>query len=184
MGHAGVAVTRAIAACLFVAMPAHVFAQVSEYELKAAFLFNFALFTQPIGAASKATTADSEPVRPYHICIFGKDPFGAAAKSLSMRMIGGRPIVVKIAGTTDELKHCELVFIGEIDRDSARRAAHSLSGLPIITVVESKDFLAAGAVFNLLMSDDKVAFQVNTQAARTQQREVSAKLTRLAKSVH
>ena len=80
MGHAGVAVTRAIAACLVVLMSAHAFAQVSEYELKAAFLFNFALFTQPIGAASKAATGDGESARPYHICIFGKDPFGAAAK--------------------------------------------------------------------------------------------------------
>ena len=99
-------------------------------------------------------------------------------------MIGGRPIVVKIAGAVDELKQCELVFIGEIDRDSARRAAHSLSGRPIITVGESNDFVAAGAVFNLLMSDDKVTFQVNTQVARIQQLEVSAKLTRLAKSIH
>ncbi|MEQ1517497.1 MAG: YfiR family protein [Usitatibacteraceae bacterium] len=171
---------RAIACTAFVAMHAHAFAQVNEYEVKAAFLFNFALFTQPL-AAPPATPVD--PVAPYRMCILGKDPFGSAAKSLSTRKIVGRPIVVKPVGANDDLKQCQLIFMPEAERDSARRTAAAVNGLPIITVGEFRDFPAGGTVFNLMVIDDKVAFQVNTQAARTQQLEVSAKLTRLATSV-
>lgn len=172
---------RALGCCLLVALPAHAYAQVREYELKAAFLFNFALFTQPTAAAAKPAVLDAEP---YRICIYGKDPFGAAARTLNARLIAGRPIVVKPAVAIEELKQCQLVFIGEVERESARRAANAISGLPIITVAESKDFPSTAAIFNLLLVDDKVAFQVNTQAARSHQLEVSAKLTRLAKNVH
>ena len=175
------ALVRALGCCLLVALPAHAYAQVSEYELKAAFLFNFALFTQPTAAAAKPAVLDAEP---YRICIYGKDPFGAAARTLNARLIAGRPIVVKPAVAIEELKQCQLVFIGEVERESARRAANAISGLPIITVAESKDFPSTAAIFNLLLVDDKVAFQVNTQAARSHQLEVSAKLTRLAKNVH
>lgn len=171
---------RALAWGTLAALPLHAHGQVAEYELKAAFLFNFALFTQPTDTASTPVGSSSEP---YRICILGKDPFGAATKSLTKRMIAGRPIAVKVTNATDELKQCQLIFIPEAERESARRAANAVSGLPIITVGEFKDFPAGGALFNLIVVDDKVAFQVNTQVARSHQLDVSAKLTRLAASV-
>ncbi len=174
------ALARAIALCAMVALSGHAVAQMNEYDLKAAFLFNFALFTQP-AVPAKPAVSETEP---YRICIFGKDPFGPAANTLTTRTIAGRPIVLRHPVATDELKRCQLVFIGEAERESVRRATSAVSGLPIITVGESKDFPATGTVFNLAVIDDKVAFQVNTQAARVQQLDVSAKLTRLAKSVH
>jgi hypothetical protein len=39
-------------------------------------------------------------------------------------------------------------------------------------------------MFNLMLLDEKVAFQVNTVAAKSQLMDVSAKLIRLAKNVH
>lgn len=174
------ALLRTLAWGALAAVPVHAHGQGAEYERKAAFLFNFALFTQPVDAASTPVGSPSEP---YRICIFGKDPFGAATKSLTKRMIAGRPIAVAVTAATDELKQCQLIFIPEGERQSARRAANAVSGLPIITVGEFKDFPAGGALFNLIVVDDKVSFQINTQVARNQQLEVSAKLTRLATSV-
>jgi hypothetical protein len=175
---------RAVALCTLVALPADGIAQVKEYDVKAAFLFNFALFTQssqPSAVAPKTAAGETES---YRLCIYGKDPFGATTKTLATRTISGRRIVVKHPGTIEELKHCQLVFIGDTDGESARRAANAISGLPIITVAESKDFPETGIIFNLVVIDEKVAFQVNMQAARDRQLDVSAKLTRLAKNVH
>lgn len=166
-------------------------AQISEYDVKAAFLFNFALFTQAIPSAPSgnstvapvdaATTASPAS---YRICIYGKDPFGPALKSLSSRKVAGRPVAIVQGVNLDELKTCQLIFIGETDRDSVRRAANAVIGLPIITVAEVKEFPFTSVIFNLILVDEKVAFKINTVAAKNQQLDVSAKLIRLAKSVH
>lgn len=176
----GLVLACALAWCVLAVLPTHTFAQASEYEMKAAFLYNFALFTQPAEAASTPVAGEKEP---YRICIFGKDPFGAAGMALAARTIAGRQIVLKHPVAIDELKQCQLVFIAESDHESARRVTGAVSGLPIITVGEFKDFPAVGAIFNLAVVDEKVAFQVDMQVARRQQLEVSAKLTRLATSV-
>jgi YfiR/HmsC-like len=186
-------VTRSVRAFVFAALvaPSMVQAQINEYEVKAAFLFNFALFTQPIATAATAapavppTQSSAEAAAPpYRICIHGKDPFGAAAKSLSSRKVAGRAVALLPGVSLDELKACQMVFIGETERDAVRRAVSALGGLPIITVAEAKEFPFAGVMFNLILVDEKVAFQVNTVAAKNQQLDVSAKLIRLAKNVH
>lgn len=161
-------------------------AQVSEQDLKAAFLFNFALFTKPAETAARAGQSDTDPSRtdPYRICIHGKHAMASSGKILNMRMIAGRTIVVRNTATADELKQCELVYIGALEPDSVRRAVQAVTGFPIITVSDSKEFPTPGMVFNLVRVDEKIAFQINTQAARNQQLDVSAKLTRLAKDVH
>ncbi len=157
-------------------------AQINEYEVKSAFLFNFALFTQPI--ASTVAPLAPQPSSPYRICIYGKDPFGAAAKSLASRKIAGRDIMFALGVSLDELKTCQMVFIGETEREVVRRATAAVSGLPIITVAEVKEFPFTSVMFNLILVDEKVAFQVNTVAAKNQQLDISAKLIRLAKNVH
>ncbi len=187
--------TKFVWYALLAGLPNLSVAQVSEYEVKAAFLFNFALFTQPISkvpstvasstidlAASEAKTDDNAVV--YRICIYGKSPFGAALKSLANRKIARRPIIVAQDVALETLKACSLVFIAEEDRDAVRRATTVTQGLPIITVAESKEFPLKNIMFNLTVIDDKVAFQINTVAAKAQQLDISTKLIRLAKSVH
>ena len=156
-------------------------AQVSELDLKAAFLFNFALFTKPAETAPKAGQSDTDP---YRICIHGKDAMASSGKILNMRMIAGRTIVVRNTAAAEELGQCQLVFMGAMESESTRRALQAVTGLPIITVSDSKEFPAPGMVFNLVRVGEKIAFQINTQAARNQQLDVSAKLTRLAKDVY
>lgn len=164
------------------------FAEISENELKAAFLFNFALFTKPGDTTAGATTTPvlgQSPGAPYHICIHGKDAMASAAKILNRRLIDGRVITVRNTTSPEELAPCQLVFIGAmVAPDALRAVAHAVAGLPVITVRDAGDFPAAGIVFNLVKVDQKIAFQINTVAARAQKIDVSAKLTRLAKDIH
>ena len=76
------------------------------------------------------------------------------------------------------------IFMADGDREGVRKAANSVIGLPIITVAQVNEFPIANVMFNLIVVDDKVAFQVNTVAAKNQQLDVSAKLIRLARDVH
>jgi len=181
---------RALAFALLIAAPLAQ-AQINEYEVKAAFLFNFALFTQPIGTVTSAPPqvppAGEAVAPPYRICIHGKDPFAAAAKSLVGRKVAGRVVLVLQDVGLGELKTCQMIFIGEQEREAVRRVVNLVNGFPIITVIEAKEFpfaISLGVMFNLILVDEKVAFQVNTVAAKNQQLDVSAKLIRLAKNVH
>lgn len=167
----------AMAVALIACPTAYAQGQAGEYDVKAAFLFNFAVFT---------TRAAAQPLpasTPYAICVYGKDVFGPALKSIAGRQIDGRMVAVRQAHTLDELRPCQLVFLGDIDRSTAAKVTSAIAGMGIITVAEVKDFPLSGVVFNLIVADERVAFQVNTVAARTQQLEVSSKLLRLARGV-
>jgi YfiR/HmsC-like len=178
-------VARFVACTVLLGVPVLSHAQISEYEIKAAFLFNFALFTQPISTSPPSPKPEiSGDDVAYRICIYGKDPFGATIKSLATRKVARRPIVVLQVVTAEELKVCQMVYIGEAEREVTRRAVAAVSGLPIITVAELKEFPAPTVMFNLILLDEKVAFQVNTVAAKNQLMDVSAKLIRLAQNVH
>ena len=176
---------NALSCLALLTVPAWCQAQANEYEIKAAFLFNFALFTQPIAASAPPSAASIESDEAaYRVCIYGKDPFGTALKSLANRKIARRQILLVRGVETDALKACQLVFFNDPDRDAVRRALLAVSGLPIITVAELKDFPVPTVMFNLIMQDEKVAFQINTVAAKAQQLDVSTKLLRLAKNAH
>jgi hypothetical protein len=174
-----------VAGAVLVGTPILCHAQISEYEIKAAFLFNFALFTQPISTTVPSPKPEiNGGDTAYRICIHGKDPFGAAIKSLTTRKVARRPIIVMQGVAVEELKTCQMVYIGAAEREVTQRAVAAVNGLPIITVAELKEFPAPTVIFNLILLDEKVAFQVNTVAAKGQLMDVSAKLIRLAKNVH
>ena len=78
----------------------------SEYQLKAAFLFNFAKFID------WPQSAFANPQSPFTICIFGKDPFGSSLdEALAKKTIGDRSISILRTKDKMELKHCHIVFV-------------------------------------------------------------------------
>ncbi len=60
-----------------------------EYQVKAAFLYNFAKFVEWPAPTFKT---DTDPVR---ICVLGLDPFGAAlGETVGGKTVSGRPFTV------------------------------------------------------------------------------------------
>ena len=90
---------------LLAALP--VSAQVSrEYDVKAAFLYNFITFTDWPAAAF------SGPDSPYVIGVLGEDPFGAALDEIVKgEQIKGRPLVVRRFKRIEDVHHCHILFI-------------------------------------------------------------------------
>jgi hypothetical protein len=74
-----------LAVILAIALP--VFGQFSEYEIKAAYLFNFAKFVEwPAGTFDSNTS-------PILIGILGEDPFGDSLnRTIEGKSINGHPI--------------------------------------------------------------------------------------------
>lgn len=148
-------------------------ADLPEYQIKAAFVYNFIAFTEwPAATGSNLS-----------VCIHGADPFGKEIDRLQSKMAAGRTITVHRKEVGEPLKDCQVVFIAASTIDSLPRVLDSLRGRPALTVADSPGAMHSGVMLNMNMGQGKVTFEANLQAARSSGLGLSSKLLRLATEV-
>lgn len=149
-------------------------AAVPEYQLKAAFLYNFATFTDwPPTAATQMT-----------VCVLGRDPFGAALDALNGKTVQGAALSTRRIATTEEARECRVLFIGAESGVDLAATLSALKGRPVLTIAEDKNAMRQGAMIGLVSDGERVAFDINTAAARDGGLALSSKLLRLARQLH
>jgi hypothetical protein len=120
-----------------------------EYDLKAAFLFNFAQFVDwPADAFATPTT-------PITIGVLGDDPFGASLDALvAGETIRNRPLAVRRYHTVEQIDSCHILFVSSSEVAQLDHIAKTLAHRSILTVGETKDFAAdAGIIgFDTILS--------------------------------
>jgi hypothetical protein len=170
------ALSRAVAVVvlglLSAALPARA-DELPEYRLKAAFIYNFALFTEwpaEVGAT-------------LNLCIHGRDPFGAEIDALQGKAVGGRSIVVQRKPASASLEGCQIVLVAPSVIGALPRVLESLRGRPVLTVADSPGAARQGVALNLAVDHDKVSFEANLAVARSAGLNLSSKLLRLATEV-
>lgn len=131
----------------------------SEYQVKAAFLYNFAKFvTWPAGTFD----SDGAPIR---IGILGRDPFdGALERTVAGKQVDGRPFEVVHVVAGGRPGRCQVLFFGSDERRTPREVLDPIRLQGVLTVGESDRFLEEGGGILLFTEDDQVRFQVNTEA--------------------
>ncbi len=144
-----------------------------EYEVKAAFLYNFIHFvTWPEADAARDTIV---------VGIVGADPFGDAIDRLfAGRVPAGRPIVLRRLSTFDDASRCDVLFVGATGKRSLAGELRRLRSKPVLTVGEQDDFAAAGGIIRLKTVGDRVRFDVNVAAADSARLQLSSGLLRVA----
>jgi hypothetical protein len=150
----------------------------SEYQVKAAFLYNFAKFVEWPPPAFVA--ADS----PITIGILGNNPFGEVLEAtIRNKTINGRQLRVKeITSLKDPaLKNCHILFISQSERKHLEETLEALKGTSILTVSEIEQFTRAGGMVNFVMEGNKVRFDINDGAAARNGLKISSKLLSLTK---
>jgi hypothetical protein len=147
--------------------------ELPEYRLKAAFIYNFALFTE--WPTDVGTT--------LNLCIVGKDPFGEEIDPLQGKKVGDRTVAVQRKASVESLKGCQIVFIAGSAIASLPRVLDSLRGAPVLTVADSPGATGQGVALNMSVTQNKIAFEANLQAARAARLNLSSKLLRLATAV-
>ncbi len=148
---------------------------VSEYTIKAGFIYNFAKFTK--------WPDESEDLK---ICIFGKDPFGNTINSLNGRQSNGRTIKIIRTKKIDEIKNCHIAFLNIIppERHLFERALKKIKGTNVLTIADAANVTDFGVIIGMRIDNDKIAFDVNHTVAQASNLEISAKLLRLASQVN
>jgi len=147
---------------------------VPEYSLKAAFIYNLINFTEwPPKLPGNST-----------ICVIGKDPFGPAMDALQGKLIRGLPVTVRRLQMTESTHSCRVLFIGETGPEELRRLLDSLQGRPILTVADGEEPVHQGVMVGLLIENNRLTYEFNTDATKRAGLVISSKLLRLAREVH
>lgn len=148
-----------------------------EYQVKAAFLYNFAKFVEwPAGAFEK-------PQTPYSICVLGSDPFGEDLDIAAAENVQGRKMMVRRLGDVKNAAGCHILFVSLSERRKLPAILQALGNAPTLTVGEDEDFVRAGGCLRFFVTDNKVRFEINVQATERARLKVSAKLLSLARVV-
>ena len=62
-------------------------------------------------------------------------------------------------------------------------AIQLLKGVPVLTIGETPGFAKNGGIINLILEDNKVRFEVNVQAAKDADLNISSRLLALARII-
>ena len=149
----------------------------SEMEVKAAYLFNFAKFVEWPPASF------SGPDAPLVLCLLGKSSLGSALMAIEGKSVSGRELRVRREVKPDELRSCHMVFVSEAESRSATEWLRRAAGLPVLTVGEQDQFAANGGIIGFVPRDDRVLFEINSDAANRAGLKISSQLLRLAAAV-
>ncbi|MEP7340325.1 MAG: YfiR family protein [Acidobacteriota bacterium] len=150
----------------------------SEYQVKAAFLYNFAKFVE------WPSEAFSNGGAPLVIGVIGDDPFGSAIdQTIKGKSINGHPLTITRLKWGQNLRACHILFISSSERKRLAQVLESLKGSSVLTVGDMDQFSQQGGIINLVMDASKVRFEINTSAADQARLKISSKLLILAKPV-
>lgn len=157
----------------------HMHAQTAnEYQVKAAFLYNFAKFVE----WSPETFSQSDAA--FVIGVLGDDPFGAALdQTIHGKSINGRQFIIKRLKWGQHLRDCQLLFICSSERNRLAQILESIKGASVLTVSELNNFCQQGGMISFILEENKVRFVINTDVAEQARLRISSKLLVLAKAV-
>lgn len=152
--------------------------EASEYQIKAAFLYNFAKFVE--WPPEKSGGAGG----PITICIVGENPFGNILDELTTgKTINGRPVLISRLKPGQDLKGCQIAFISSAERNQFKSIFQNANRADVLTVGETDGFAALGGVIDFIREEGKVHFEVNVDAAQRTNLKISSKLLSLARIV-
>jgi len=138
-----------------------------EYQVKAAYLYNFVKFVDWPAAASTG---------PINICLAGRNPFGTVlAETIRDEIVAGRTLTSRVI--LEPEPDCHVLFIPDGAPSTYLRAMH---GMPTLTVGETPDFLEKGGIISFVKDGRTVRFAISNEAADRAKLQVSSRLLRLA----
>jgi hypothetical protein len=150
-----------------------------EYEVKAAFLYNFAKFVDwPEDAPGTDRPA-------LVIGVLGVDPFGESLDAaVRGKTVNGRALSVRRFAEPSDLEPCQILFVSASQARRLPEILTRLAGTPVLTVGEPEKFNRNGGIVRLVTEDNKVRFEINVDAAEHAGLQISSKLLALARIVH
>ncbi len=149
-----------------------------EYQVKAAFLYNFTKFVEWPQDTFK-TYKD-----PIQVCVLGPNPFGSSLEDLIRgKSVEGRAFALRQVSDAREASACQILFVSSASLSHFRSILGKLKPAGILTVGEAEGFASAGGIINFTLEGCHVRFEINVDAAEHAQLRISSKLLGLAQII-
>lgn len=143
-----------------------------EYEIKAAYLFNFIKYVDWPSAGDTIT-----------IGVLGSNPFGTALTPLNGKVVKGRRLLIKELASVRDGQNCQIIFISSSEKSRLPEIFENLKSARVLTVGETQGFANGGGIINFVEENNKVRFEINADSARRTGLSISSELLKLAKLV-
>jgi hypothetical protein len=153
-------------------------AKPSEYDVKAAYLFNFGRFVEwPARAAETANDS-------FAICVLGRDPFGTALNAtIARETIAGKSVVAKQILSPQDAEHCQVLFISSSEDRKLKQILDALGTASILTVSDLPQFIERGGMVQFVLAENRVRFEVNSAITERAGLTLSSELLKVAVNV-
>ncbi len=144
------------------------------YLIKAAFLYNFAIFTE------WPAQAYADPSAPLRICVLGEGHLGRALSALDGKQIKGRRVATAHLTKAEDAGACQVLYIDPSEMERLPGILRGLDGRPVLTVTDIPDPGSKSGIINLMIVAKKIRFQIDRNVAEAAGLDLSSKLLALA----
>jgi hypothetical protein len=149
-----------------------------EYQVKAAYILNFARFVE--------WPPDSLPASsPITIALVGNDPFnGSLEQALRGHSVNGHAIHLRYVRWNDTLTPYQIIFISTSEEPHLTEILRLIGSESVLTVSDIDRFSLRGGVIEFSMVGNRVRFDINRRPAIAARLMISSKLLSVARAVH
>lgn len=166
-------VVGVVVACLVLTTTSPAMQQLPDASLRAAFLFNFARYTEWPAAALP-------PSAPLTICTDDAAVGAALEEAVTGKSINNRLLATRRLAGSDDVKGCHIAYLRRLSAAEAKRLSPGFASTHVFTVVDSADVMRAGAVAHFFIEDRRLRFAVHLPHATSAGLQLSSRLLSLA----
>jgi hypothetical protein len=148
-----------------------------EYDVKAAFVYNFIKFvTWPSG---------EEPAGgAMQLCILGDLPDAAPFDDIDGQEIMGKRLHIVHLREPLEARNCQALFLSSSLSRRLPDTLELLRGRPVLTIGDTNGYAQRGVMINMYLENKRVRFEINAESAGLAGLRISTKLLSLAGTVY
>jgi hypothetical protein len=147
-----------------------------DLEVKAVFVINFIRLVNWSEIPGEANPAE------LPVCAWSKSDFFTAVRSMgSGKRVGKRSVVFRIEPVPD-VQRCRVFLLDRPHYAAARQALGAVKDAPVLTIGNGAGIIDYGGMFELIVLDNRVQFNVGLEAIDRSGLDISAKLLQLSRN--
>ncbi len=148
--------------------------QYSEYQLKAAYLFNFLKFVEwPQESSARFSQ--------LQICTASTDPLIPYLKPLEQKQVRNHEIRINVYDSVLDIADCNLIYFSTIPADKREAILMAVASRPVLTVGTEGQYDDENEIVTFFNEDGKLRFDVNYRLVRERGLHMSSRLLKLAR---
>lgn len=163
-----------LGACMMLPAQADDRIMADKTAIQAAFLYNFALFTEWPNLPDNAFT----------FCVIADDHMLDALASIKTKLMKNRPIVIQKIEAPKQARNCQILFVGNSEHRLMKDIAGQINTDPVLVVAEEDSVDLRQAIILLSEQQNRIGFKINRTEASKRSITFSSKLLKLAVQIY